>query len=58
MTDKPIDIYFLLGPTASGKSSLAMLLAHIIDAEIISVDIILIDIGKFGTVVLIADFWC
>ena len=38
MTDKPIDIYFLLGPTASGKSSLAMCLAHTIDAEILSVD--------------------
>ena len=31
MTDEPIDIYFLLGPTASGKSSLAMRLAHMIE---------------------------
>ena len=38
MNDEPIDIYFLLGPTASGKSSVAMCLAGTIDAEILSVD--------------------
>ena len=38
MADKPTDIYFLLGPTASGKSTLAMRLAGMIDAEILSVD--------------------
>ena len=38
MSPKPIDIYFLLGPTASGKSSLGLCLAEMIQAEIISVD--------------------
>ncbi len=38
MNDNPIDIYFLLGPTASGKSTLALHLARTIDAEILSVD--------------------
>ena len=38
MTDKPIDIYFLLGATASGKSSVGLRLAKMMEAEIVSVD--------------------
>jgi tRNA dimethylallyltransferase len=38
MKDKPIDIYFLLGATASGKSSVGLRLAKMIEAEIVSVD--------------------
>lgn len=38
MSDKPINIYFLLGPTASGKSALGLCLAEMSNAEIISVD--------------------
>ena len=38
MRAKPIDIYFLLGPTASGKSTLGLHLAGMIEAEILSVD--------------------
>ena len=37
-TKKPIDIYFLLGATASGKSSVGLLLAGMMEAEIVSVD--------------------
>ena len=36
--DKPIDIYFLVGATASGKSSVGLRLAKQIGAEIVSVD--------------------
>ena len=38
MSDEAIDIYFLLGPTASGKSSVGLCLAGMIEAEILSVD--------------------
>ena len=36
--DEAIDICFLLGPTASGKSSVGLRLAGMVDAEIVSVD--------------------
>ena len=38
MKDEPINIYFLLGATASGKSSVGLRLAKAMDAEIVSVD--------------------
>lgn len=38
MKDKAIDVYFLLGPTASGKSSAGLHLARMMGAEIVSVD--------------------
>jgi len=38
MKDSQINIYFLLGPTASGKSSVGLHLAQMMDAEIVSVD--------------------
>ena len=38
-------VIFLMGPTASGKTALAIRLAHAIDAEIISVDSALVYIG-------------
>ncbi|NIA07383.1 MAG: tRNA (adenosine(37)-N6)-dimethylallyltransferase MiaA [Actinobacteria bacterium] len=37
-TNKPIDVYFLLGATASGKSSVGLRLANMMEAEIVSVD--------------------
>lgn len=47
--DNPADVIFLMGPTASGKTALALELAQHIDCEIISVDSALIykdmDIG-------------
>lgn len=36
--DKPADILFIAGPTASGKSELAVQLAKMINAEIVSAD--------------------
>ena len=38
MSDVPIDICFLLGPTASGKSGAGLCLAKAAGAEILSVD--------------------
>ncbi len=50
MNDSPLPpVIFLMGPTASGKTELAVQLAHKINAEIISVDSVLVykgmDIG-------------
>lgn len=38
VSDKPIEICFLLGPTASGKSSAGLRLAEMVEGEIVSVD--------------------